>query len=375
MKFMFIGDLQSHAWKNYPETDEKGVNLRLLDTSNELNRLCKLAVRNSVECVFVLGDIFEARNTLDITVLNQVYRAFMTFKESNIRVILLVGNHDRTGVGNEHALEVFKPFCEVVDIPTTFPFIGGDVVAIPFHPNPKVISRAIKETVTEETKILLLHCAVKSLVMPNGRLWGDGISLEDIPKHVICLLGHYHKYAELRTGKVYYLGSMIQVDKSDAGNPKYFVVYDSSVKDRPLRFFQTKGPKFVAIDIDRPTAGYYESLEPLVAGNFVTVKSLPNGFNDTSAVIDSLKKVGARHVDIAVQTQFPSIMPPELSDTESNLAPVEAVEEYVEQSETNLDKDILTDVGVRIVQTVSRTVDSGDKDIDAAFNEMIAQDV
>lgn len=374
MKFMFISDIQTHAWKNYPETDANGINLRLLDTTNELNRLCKLAVKNGVECVFILGDIFEARNAIDVTVLNQVYNAFKTFKDHDIRVVLLVGNHDRTSVGNEHALEVFKSFCDVVDIPTTFPFNGGDVVAVPFHPNPRAIARAIKDTVTDETKILLLHCAVKSLVMQNGKFWGDGISLEDIPKHVVCLLGHYHKYAELRTGRVYYLGSMLQVDRSDAGTTKYFAVYDSTVKDRPLRFFPTKGPKFVAIDIERHTQGCYDDLADLIDGNFVTVKSMPAGFYDVNAVRDMVLKAGARHVDIAVQTQFPA-MPPELVETAES-SPVHVVEEYVEQAETPLDKAVLTDLGVAILQNTARnTIDRGDKDIDAAFRDMIAQDV
>jgi DNA repair exonuclease SbcCD nuclease subunit len=210
--------------------------------------------------------------------------------------------------------------------------------------------------------------------MPNGRLWGDGIALDDIPAHVICVLGHYHKHVELRSGRVYYLGSMIQVDKSDAGDPKYFGVYDSSMKDRPLRFFPTKGPRFISIDIDRHTQGYYDEIADQVAGNFVTVKKLPNGFNDVTSVIDMLTKVGARHVALAVQSQFPAV-PPELVDTESGISPVQVVEEYVEHAETPLDSTVLKEVGVRVVQHVGNTIDRGDRDIDAAFDAMIAQDV
>lgn len=382
MKLLIIGDVQAHAWKSYPSTDANGVNLRLLDHSRELNRLAVLAVKNRVDAVVVLGDIFEARNAIEVPVLNQMYYAFRTFSDGGVRVILLVGNHDRTGTGAEHALEIFKSFCDVVDVPMTFPFDGGDAVAIPYHPDPKVIDASIKECVTEDTQLLFMHCAVRSLPMPNGKLWGEGISLEAIPRHVTCLLGHYHKFAELRTGKVFYVGSLLQEDRSDAGTVKYYAVYDSSKERRKrLRFIPTQGPRFVSLAVEQHMRGFYNGHSELISGNFVTVSSIPPGVTDLGAVETAIREQGAREVLFAVQTQMPST-PPTLAAESAN---EDIITEYVNQADTNLDKPTLSEVGMTIVtraearanrveQGVSDTVDRGDSALDEAFDAFLRSD-
>jgi DNA repair exonuclease SbcCD nuclease subunit len=356
MKVVLIGDVQSHVWQRYPETDEQGRNLRLMDTVNELGRIRQLCTKNKVDVVCVLGDIFEARNALEINVLNAVYKAFYDYVDHGIRLILLVGNHDRTDVGHEHALEVFKPWCEVVDSPTTLRLPDGDIVAIPFMPNAKRVTRAIKESVTKTTKLLLLHTAVKSLKMPNGKIWGEGISLEDIPRHVYCVLGHYHRYSELRPNRVWYLGSMIQVDQGDASFDKYFAVYDST-KDK-MSFHNTHGPRFVSVDVDVmpikniDNSALIEKYYSQCAGNFVTIRSIPKGVENLSEVEDLIKKCGARHVEFGLRTQLPMSPGKIILDPLKPAVAMDVIENYVEESDTPLDKEELITVGAEIIAEV-----------------------
>lgn len=363
MKMVLIGDLQSHNWKRYPETDEHGVNLRLLDTIKELDRIRKMCTKNKVDALAVLGDIFEARNTLDVTVLNAVYRALYSYVDHGIPVILLVGNHDRTDVGSEHALEVFKPFCTVVERPATLTIGGEDVVAIPFHPRTAVLKKAIRTTVTPDTRLLLMHTAIRQFKMPDGSTWGEGIDLEDIPTHVVAVLGHYHRFTELRTNKVWYLGSMIQVDQGDASIDKYFGVYDSGKKR--LHFYPTQGPKFVAVDVEtlpsaRRNADNAELVERFYTqccGNFVTVRSIPPETQDLAEIEDFLKKCGARHVEFGLHTTLPMspgrVFTPALADA----SPREVIQNYIAETDTHLDKDELVASGVAIVEQVSTADD------------------
>ncbi len=97
MRIVCVGDLQTHNWSKFPETNKDGVNLRLLDTVKELDRIRGLCVKNKVDIVCVLGDVFQARNAIEITVLNAVYKAMYAFVDHGMRVILLVGNHDMAG--------------------------------------------------------------------------------------------------------------------------------------------------------------------------------------------------------------------------------------------------------------------------------------
>lgn len=351
-----IGDVQAHQWQRYPETDKQGNNLRLLDTVNELGRIRALCTKNKVDVVCVLGDIFEARNAIEVTVLNAVYKAFYDYVDHGIRLILLVGNHDRTDVGREHALEVFKPWCEVIDSPTTLRLPDGDIVAIPFMPNAKHVTKAIKESVTKNTKLLLLHTAVKSLKMPNGKVWGEGISLEDIPRHVYCMLGHYHRYSELRTNRVWYLGSMTQIDQGDASFDKYFAVYDS-VKDK-ISFYNTQGPRFVSVDVDvmpnkhDDNAELIESYYSQCFNNFVTVRSIPKEVANLAEVEDLIKKCGARHIEFGLRTQLPMSPGKIILDPINGAVPMQVIENYVSESDTPLDKEELISVGMEVMEAV-----------------------
>lgn len=361
MKVVIVGDLQTHQWAKYPETSYDGQNLRLLDTVRELRRICELCTRNKVEMVCILGDIFEARNALQVNVLNAVSKAFYEYVSNGIKLVLLVGNHDRTDVGKEHALEVFKPWCTVVDRPTVLADGDGNIVAIPFHPKPEAVVRAIENNVTNNTKLLLLHTGIQSLTLPSGKVWGDGITLQDIPLHVQCLLGHYHRHTELRTGRVWFLGSMLQVDHGDAGTDKFFALYDSD--KNKVYFKPTKGPKFVTTSVEglpdrrKDNSELIEKYYLQVNGNFVKVDGVPPDTTEFGPVKQFLLNCGARHVEFALQTQLPQGAFP--VDTQGNtiVDATNVVKRYVDETETPLDKDHLVETGVEILSVVD-TVDT-----------------
>lgn len=374
MKMVLIGDLQSHNWKRYPETNAEGVNLRLLDTVSELERIRKMCTKNKVDALAILGDIFEARNTLDVVVLNAVYRALYSYADHGISVILLVGNHDRTDVGTEHALEVFKPFCTVIERPSTLKIAGEEVAAIPFHPRTAVLKKALRNTVTRHTSLLLMHTAIRQFEMPGGKIWGEGIDLTDIPAHVVAVLGHYHRFTELRTNRVWYLGSMIQVDQGDASIDKYFGVYDSGKKR--MSFYPTQGPRFVAVDVDTvpsvrkdaDNADLVERLYTQCAGNFVTVRSVPPETHDLAEIEDFLKKCGARHVEFGLRTTLPASPGRVFTPTLTDVSPVEVIKTYVEETETHLDKAALVEAGVAIVEEVSTADDVLEEPMTVEYN-------
>lgn len=354
MKIALVSDLQAHKFRAFNETNEEGVNLRILDVTKELDRIRRISIKNKIETLFVLGDIFEARNELNISVLNNVYYALKGYVDSGMRVVLLVGNHDRTGVGREHALEVFKPFCEVVDQPKTFPMSGGDVLGIPFYPNAKTTQKAIDKFTTNKTKMIVAHTAVQTLKLPNGQLWGQGISLKNFPKHVKGVFGHFHRYAELIPGRAYFLGSMIQVDQSDASIDKFFAVYDSS-KDK-ISFHPTKGPKFVAIDVPNLELGQLENVKTIIQGNFVTVKSVPIGYQNYGELEKIIRDMGARHVEWALTV---AMTPPplDLASQAQGITHEQVIKHYVEDTETDLDKEELINVGMDIANQVGDLVD------------------
>ena len=369
MRLICIGDIHAAIYKRYPETAPDGTNLRLLDIVNELDRIRGLCVKNKVETVCFLGDIFDTRNTLDVVVLNAVYKALMAMSASGLRLVLLVGNHDRCDTGKEHSLEVFKPFCEVVDTPRVLPLEDGNIVAIPFHPNLSVVSRAIKQLVTSDTRLLLLHGMIKGTLLPNATVLDHGIPLAAVPEHVLCLAGDIHLHQQLRE-RVFYVGSLLQKDAGDKGQEKFFAFYDTAVDK--LRWQRTFGPKFVNTDVlflpnVENRDGVYSQEEfcsvyqERVQGNFVTVGKLPPDCFDAGLVERELLKLGARHVEMALTTQMP-IVPPRLLEPETPIAvTTQVISEYVEEAQTDLDKADLVEEGLAIVERVSGLDDIDDE--------------
>ncbi len=369
MRLIVIGDLHCGIYRRFPETSPDGVNLRLLDIVNELDRICQLCVKHKIETVVFLGDVFDQRNTLDVVVLNAIYKAFRSFKDSGIRLVLLVGNHDRCDVGREHSLECFKSFCDVVDVPTVLPVGDRCVVAVPFHPNPSAVVRAINQLVTSDTKLLLLHATIKGTLLPNGTSLGDGIPLAAIPEHVVCLAGDIHLHQQVRE-RVYYVGSLLQKDRGDSGQEKFFAFHDTATGI--LRWQRTFGPKFVSTDVlflpnVENRDGLYSQEEfcavhqECVQGNFVTVTKLPPDCFDVGLVERSLIGLGARHVEMALTTQLPMEPPRLLEPNTPIVVTTQVIKEYVDEAQTDLDKEALFEEGVAIVEQVSGLDDIDDE--------------
>lgn len=299
MKAYIIGDLQAHAWKQF-ETDTSQVNSRLMDLINELKRIRQLAVKNKVTNVFILGDVFEERGKIDVVVLNMLYREFLKFKKQNIKVITLVGNHDKVPLGDFHSLEVFQDVCTVCDEPTVYKFRGAKVLAIPFQAESKDTVKALKKF-GRDVDMILMHTAVRGAKLDSGKTWDEGIRLKHIPKKPYVFMGHDHSFKQLRK-RVWYVGSLLHVDWGDAGKEKFFVEWNS--KNKPV-FHHTEGPVFKQFKVPETTR-LKKTLRSLknCSGNFVRIYYAGSftDFSKIKRIVTRLLK--ARYVEVFPETHI-----------------------------------------------------------------------
>jgi DNA repair exonuclease SbcCD nuclease subunit len=288
MRAFFLGDLQAHAWSQYSNPRADGLNDRLLDVVNELRRIRRLAIKRQMNAVFILGDVFQERGKLDLTVLNSIYREVDQFRRRSIEVLMLVGNHDRAPVGAFHSLEVFKRIATVVDRPTQVMIGGMRVGAIPFFAEASKTVDYLQQYANSE--ILILHTAVRNIKLASGEMWGDGIALSDIPEKPWTFMGHYHKFTKLRD-RCFYVGSLLQNNWGER-DPKVFAQF----VDGRVTWVPTQGPIFVEV-----TAEDFHTRTDL-KGNFVRVH-WTGPLDETGAVRSYLMDtVGARAVDFTFPT-------------------------------------------------------------------------
>lgn len=240
MKAFIVGDLQASIWGQQVTPD--GVNQRLMDLIEQLYRIRDLANQRNVRWVFIVGDIFEERGKLDVVVLTLLLRCLWSFKKFDIQVVLLVGNHDRIPAGEFHALEILRrSVAHVIDKPTMLMCDKVNVLALPYDPEPRNTAKKLRQR-GKDAELILMHVAVKGVRLPSGERWSEGIRLKHIPKKPTVLMGHDHHHKKLRK-KVWYVGSLLQLDWGDVGIDKVFAEYNSKTKS--VTWHPSSGPKFI----------------------------------------------------------------------------------------------------------------------------------
>jgi len=343
MKAVFIGDLQAHAWSQYSRTLIDGMNDRLMDVITELQRVRIFAMSKGVGVVCILGDVFQERGKLDVMVLNAIYREIEAFRRVKMRVVLLLGNHDRTPVGNFHSLEVFRGIADVIDEPTDLEIGGYHIAAIPFLPEAKDTSTWLKK-LGGKADFIILHTAVKGVTLPSGEAWGDGVPLNDIPDKW-TFMGHFHKFTQLRA-RCHYVGSFLQLNWGEAKDEKVFGLYMNG----KVSWIPTQGPRF--IEVTSTEVGARLGLK----GNFVRVHYY--GPVDEAGAIRSylLDTVGAR----AVELVFPPHVAVETIKNLDDPRVLDLVSSYV-QGAPIADRSNLLDTGRAILQKAEALEDQSEE--------------
>src|SRR6266446_395103 len=219
-----------------------------MDLIEQLYRIRDLANARGIRWVFIVGDIFEERGKLDVVVLTLLIRCLWSFRKLGIDVVLLVGNHDRIPAGEFHSLEALRRVVAgVVDKPTMLMCDKINVLALPYDPEPRRTAKKLK-TLGKDAELILLHVAVKGVRLPSGERWDEGIRLKQIPKKPVVLMGHDHHHKKLRK-KVWYVGSLLQLDWGDVGVDKVFAEYNS--KTKAIKWHKSTGPKFINIGMKK----------------------------------------------------------------------------------------------------------------------------
>ena len=93
MKLLMIGDVHHKRWEEFAAFD------RVDRTLSALRACIDVAEEAEVGTAVFLGDLMEARNTVDPTLLDQFAEVVEEFLAANIQVVVVAGNHDMRPVG------------------------------------------------------------------------------------------------------------------------------------------------------------------------------------------------------------------------------------------------------------------------------------
>jgi DNA repair exonuclease SbcCD nuclease subunit len=327
-KTVVISDLQLHNHMRWSHVTEGGFNSRLLDGIHALDQAVELADGGTV---IVSGDFFHDSRSISIDVLFQAARWVNRAATACQRVIISVGNHDTyLKSGTIHSLECFRrPNVEVVD--SHQKFSGFSPLATVNERYPFFIAAYTEDleklrdamAALDDNTICILHQDVKGGVMNGGRVSESGLTIKELERFKLVLLGHFHEHQKL-ADNVFYVGSPYQIDKGEMGQPKYMAV----IEDGEVSWVPTEGaPEYHVVDYEtfrafRKTGSYTNHFWEVVcnaAQREALLETPPVGANyeviaeRVEAVVEAgVQDAGSLTVQDAVRGELERLGSPEL---------------------------------------------------------------
>lgn len=240
MKWAVTADTQFDDQMRYAKILPSGLSSRLRDAIQCFEWVVEEAVARKCEGLIVLGDVFDSRTAIEISVLDQVLRAF-SGAAAELEIMVLVGNHDsylRTPKVN--SAQVFLGIADVWDSPV----VVGEFAFSPWVDDVEVLAAQVKMLAADSRpRYLLGHCLVQGAV-PSHVGIPPALLLPERWERV--LLGDVHEPIALADGKIQYVGAPMQWHQGDQGRERGFFVLDDA--DSSLEFVPNlMSPRFYTL--------------------------------------------------------------------------------------------------------------------------------
>lgn len=252
MKLAVTADLQFDEQPSRSVLRPSGLPSRLEDSIACFDWIVDEAKKRGCAHLFMLGDIFDNREALRLTVIDQVCRAAKRASE-RIPLTVMVGNHDaalRTPQIN--SAQVFSGIARVVEEPLILHVGDVQLALLPWVEDDEAFRLGVRTLAqAKSARFLFGHCMVEGAV-PKA----SGRPLVDLMpgRWKRILLGDVHDPVELLDGKIQYVGSPMQWHHGDAEGRRGFRVLDTDTGETEF-VENTFSPRFYTVDGDVLPAG------------------------------------------------------------------------------------------------------------------------
>lgn len=355
-KALFTADWHlSNSWP-YAVPDENGITDRFKDQLSMIEQIGNIAEAENANAVFILGDLFD-KSTLDAITLQYTLAAIMQLAEATT-VYILPGNHDAKNSKAQHyAVDFFSRLEDKSDITV----LGNDhssmIVAknVTFHSIPWMPIDKTNEAISKIQfdkkliNVVLLHQSVIGCRLNGSWVADEGIDASKFGDHVY-LAGHFHSPQEFNHGM--YVGAPMQKDFGDAGEERRVVI--GTFDDDKVEFEDRviEAPKFYSYKFSNDS---YDLVNPeLKDGDYLRVQ-VESTHAAYKTRLEEAKEGCSTYQKIGVNVFFQHIPISDHSVRIKTNGPInylEAMKEYINISNTELDKKQLAKVGKQLLESV-----------------------
>ena len=192
-----------------------------------------LIERDITACVH-MGDVTDRRKFISFKTANDFRSRFIErFKELNIDLHIIIGNHDTyykntNEVNSMNELVGEDILTSIYSAPKVVEFDGVSIQFMPWI-NSGNYEAAMKVLKTSPAQILMGHLEVNGFEMYKGHRALGSYDKELFNRFDLCFSGHFHHKSD--DGHIYYLGTPYEITWSDYNDPKGFHIFDTETRE------------------------------------------------------------------------------------------------------------------------------------------------
>jgi DNA repair exonuclease SbcCD nuclease subunit len=300
-------------------------------------------LENNIKHIVHLGDYYEHRRFINFKALSANRKHFLErLREHGITMDIIPGNHD-TYYKNTNALNSLKELlghymnevtivqdCRVLD------YDGFKLGLVPW------VCQENEEEVNEflancNADMIGGHFELSGFEVMKGMKMTGGNSGQNLKRFETVVSGHYHTKSS--QGNIHYLGSQMEFFWNDAGDPKYFHVFDTGTREltpvrNPIALYEK-------VLYDDETTNYSEFDTTIFDNKFVKVVVVNK--TDTFTFDRFLDRIQNQQVyDLKIQENMAGFLGENVEIGEVEVEDTtQLLQTYVDNIETALDKDRL----------------------------------
>lgn len=221
MRVLFTSDWQTNV-----------LNIPTCETAAD--RVLKLCKARKLKTVCIAGDLKSAYNPIDLRVIRFWMEFIQRMVTLDLRVVILLGNHDRMGLYNDDQnwLSILeKAGADVFSDPGVFSCGARNLIMLPYAGNPDRWKQMIEYLEgglsLSKNDVLVFHQSIAGTKASKQGQILDGVPLSDLSpeRFMYCLGGHIHLCQ--RVGEnVHYIGSPFAMDWGEVNQQKYFGILE-----------------------------------------------------------------------------------------------------------------------------------------------------
>jgi len=235
-KLLIFSDLHLDNYRRFSTTGAGGLNSRLIQQTNVVQQVIKIAEEIHPEAIVFLGDLFNGQGASISKLLYMMGYNLVKQLQDLYKLYIIIGNHDI--FGPNHILGPMSEMSNVIIVDETrhVDLLGRDIAMMPWG-----------GIMPNHGDIVLGHLDIEGFRTGLGYELPGTIHPKELANFKLVISGHYHSYQEMKPN-IIYCGAVMPITFGDVADEDYGVLLlDEKLNTNRIII---DSPKFIPIQIN-----------------------------------------------------------------------------------------------------------------------------